>query len=341
MKKVILLIIAISFSVFAGTGTDGFNFLKIKPSARATSIGDGFVAIADDVNACFYNPAGLAQIDNPEVSLMHMMYVAETSYEYGAAAMPVGDNLRVGLFGVYLNYGSIATTTENSSGVYTATTGSYSPSDIAFGLSLAYKLGDDLSLGINAKYAGETIDTSSASAILADIGALTKIEGVNIGAAIYNVGGNIGNDKAPMSARVGASYKFTVEKENDLTVAIGTGYTMASGQLGVTAGGEYYYEDFLVMRASYGMGYDLDSLNIGAGLRGNLEGMKAGIDYNFSMLGDLGSAHRVSLTVEFGDDTAYKKGKKTTTTPAKANKGKSNNTIQQKPKSNLKYYYKK
>jgi hypothetical protein len=169
------------------------------------------------------------------------------------------------------------------------------------------------------------------------------VEGVKIGAAIYNVGGNIGNDKAPMSARAGASYKFTVETENDLTVAIGTGYTMASGKIGFTAGGEYFYEDFLVMRASYGMGYDLDSLNIGAGLKGDLEGMKAGVDYNFSMLGDLGSAHRISLTVEFGDDTGYSKsgkGKKTTTTQ-KTNKGKTNNTIQQKPKSNLKYYYKK
>ena len=61
-KKLLIMITALACTVtfaLAGTGTDALNFLKIKPSARGASIGDGFVAISDDVNAVFYNPAGL------------------------------------------------------------------------------------------------------------------------------------------------------------------------------------------------------------------------------------------------------------------------------------------
>ena len=38
-------------------------------SPRALGMGDAFVAVANDYNALFYNPAGLARIENPEINL--------------------------------------------------------------------------------------------------------------------------------------------------------------------------------------------------------------------------------------------------------------------------------
>jgi hypothetical protein len=52
-------------------------------------------------------------------------------------------------------------------------------------------------------------------------------------------------------------------------------------------------------------------LNIGARLKSELSGINYEIDYNFSFLGELGNAHRVSLSIKFGEEeNRGKQGKK-------------------------------
>jgi hypothetical protein len=323
--------IFISACIFAGTGTDTLNFLKIKPSARGASIGDGFVAIADDANAPFYNPAGLTQVTDLEFSLMHMLYMADTSYEYASFAVPAGENLKLGAYVIYLNYGSIDRTTENSSGIFQAVTGTYVPSDLAVALSAGYKLSDDLSVGLNLKYALESVDTLSITGLMADAGILTDIEGVRVGAAIYNIG-TVSMDKAPAGVRLGGSTKFTGMTENDVTAAVGINYMLASSKISGSLGGEWNYEDFLILRGSYTLMADADSLNLGLGLKQDLDGVTGEVAYNFSLLGDLGCAHRISLGIKFGDADAGGGKKKKKTAGSSAN---------QRPKSTLKYYFKK
>src|SRR3989339_411566 len=115
--------------IFAGVGTESLQFLKIKPSARVASIGDGYVGLADDSNASFYNPAGLARLTTPEISLMHLAYIGETSYEYAAGVIPAGKNMTLGAYVIYLNYGSITKTTEDNTGVYSGTAGAFNPNN--------------------------------------------------------------------------------------------------------------------------------------------------------------------------------------------------------------------
>jgi len=338
MKKLAVILVTLVFSStisVAGTGTDALNFLKIKPSARGASIGDGFVAVADDVNAVFYNPAGLTQVNNSEISLMHMLYMAETSYEYGAFAMPAGENLTLGAYIVYLNYGSIDRAGEDSLGIWQAGSGSYTPNDMAIALSAGYKLGDGMSAGLTVKYATESIDTVSLSGIMADLGFLADVEGVKVGATLYNLG-SAGSEKAPMGFRVGGSSKFMALTEDDLTAAAGIDYVMASSKISGSLGGEWKYEDFLILRGSFSVLTDAESVNLGVGLKQDLGGMVGEVAYNFSLLGDLGSAHRISVGLKFGDEDNYK-GKKKKTTSANA-PGKTDNS---KSKSTLKYYFKK
>ncbi len=56
---VILLLTIISFSAVADRTRGGVLFLLIGPGARATGMGEAFVAIADDATATYWNPAGL------------------------------------------------------------------------------------------------------------------------------------------------------------------------------------------------------------------------------------------------------------------------------------------
>jgi len=299
----LIIIFLFSTAVFAGVGTESLQFLKIKPSARVASLGDGFVGLADDSNASFYNPAGLAALRTPEISLMHLAYIGETSYECVTGLVPAGKNLTLGGYVIYLNYGSINKTGEDGSGVYSGTNGAFNPYNLAGGVSAGYKLSQNLSVGAGLKYAAEDIDGNSISGIMGDAGVLYTLEGIGIGASLSNIGAG----SSPMMVRLGVSTKLSLMNDDDFIVALGGNYVPASGKTVESIGVEYCYDSFIIIRGSYGIGYDVNNVNVGAGVKQNLEGLLFGLDYNFSLFGDFGSAHRISLSVKFGDD--FKTGK--------------------------------
>ena len=43
-------------------GTTTANFLEIGVGSRATSMGDAYVAVANDVSSIYWNPAGLSNV---------------------------------------------------------------------------------------------------------------------------------------------------------------------------------------------------------------------------------------------------------------------------------------
>lgn len=81
------------------------EFLRIGIGARAFGMGNAQIAIADDVTAGYWNPAGLAAPGasfQPELALMHASYFANiANYDYGGFSMPV-DSAGNRRFGVSL-----------------------------------------------------------------------------------------------------------------------------------------------------------------------------------------------------------------------------------------------
>jgi hypothetical protein len=73
------------------------DFLDIGVGGRGLGMGNAQVASVDDVYAGYYNPAGLANIDNTfQVALMHSEYFAGIAkYDYGAFAIPFPDKKHV------------------------------------------------------------------------------------------------------------------------------------------------------------------------------------------------------------------------------------------------------
>ncbi|MBK7961582.1 MAG: hypothetical protein IPK04_10540 [Bdellovibrionales bacterium] len=68
--KVLLLVsvLFLSASVWADSGVSNtIHHQYVSP--RALGMGNAFVAVANDYNALFYNPAGLARLENGEVNL--------------------------------------------------------------------------------------------------------------------------------------------------------------------------------------------------------------------------------------------------------------------------------
>src|SRR6185369_10023297 len=61
-------------------GTSSGTFLKIGVGARATGLGESFVAVANDPSAIYWNPAGLASVLRQEVLFSHASWPGEVNY---------------------------------------------------------------------------------------------------------------------------------------------------------------------------------------------------------------------------------------------------------------------
>jgi len=60
--------------------------------ARPQGLGGAYVALSDDANGVYWNPAGLARVEKREITLMHWMFsdVSELMVDYGALAQHLG-----------------------------------------------------------------------------------------------------------------------------------------------------------------------------------------------------------------------------------------------------------
>jgi len=149
-------------------GTTAAEFLLFGAGARGTALGTAYAAIANDVSALYYNPAGIALMPRAGAMIGTYDYVAETRYSWGGIAFPFSGGSRsvgiqVGTFGF------------KDQPVYTAEqpegTGSvYSVSQTVAGLTFAQNFSDRFSAGITAKGVFDNLGEASGQAFAVDFG---------------------------------------------------------------------------------------------------------------------------------------------------------------------------
>ena len=64
----------------AGTATA--QFLKIGVGARATAMGDAFVAVANDASALYWNPAGISQFQTNEIIVSQTNWFVDIQHQF-------------------------------------------------------------------------------------------------------------------------------------------------------------------------------------------------------------------------------------------------------------------
>lgn len=70
----------------------GNDFLSTGSGARALGMGSAHVGLAADVTSAYWNVAGLAGIESPQIMYMHSeRFSGIVGYDYGAAALPLRD----------------------------------------------------------------------------------------------------------------------------------------------------------------------------------------------------------------------------------------------------------
>jgi hypothetical protein len=95
VKKIFLFFLicwGLTYPVLAAKDIIADDPIAVGTGARTLGMGRAFVAIADDVNAVFYNPAGLGQIKGFQAMSMSnsSLLLGELKYTTGAMAIPIG-----------------------------------------------------------------------------------------------------------------------------------------------------------------------------------------------------------------------------------------------------------
>ncbi len=99
MRKYILMIMAILAAAGAlSAGRYAGDFMMIGAGVRSLGMGGAFAAIADDGSAMYWNPSGISQIRESEISIMHaFLYNGLASYDHITYCQPLPSDVTIGL----------------------------------------------------------------------------------------------------------------------------------------------------------------------------------------------------------------------------------------------------
>jgi hypothetical protein len=156
-EKILLLLLLISATLGAQTVRKYSNeFMNIGVDAAAFGMSNAVVASSGDVNSGYWNPAGLVNLEDKQISLMHASYFANiANYDYAAFAMPLDDKSAVGLSLIRFGVDDILNTTQlidSEGNIDYNRISLFSTADYGVTFSYARKLPlDGLNYGVNAK----------------------------------------------------------------------------------------------------------------------------------------------------------------------------------------------
>ena len=283
----------------AGAGADPFNFLFLDAGARPVGLGGAYTAVVDDADSLLYNPAGLAASTAHQATFMHDQHFEGITQEYAAYASRRGWGVNINT----LDFGETGRTTYSNPGG--AGLGVVGLRDMAVGAGYGRTV-FGTRLGLGFKVIRESIAGVTASAYAVDAGVqrdAASLPGLSLGAAVQNLGPAVrfqqAREKLPLNLRAGAAYRLSVPGvpltvAADLTKARAESMLFAMG-IEAVAGGVLPLRLGFASRNQAGPG-----VTAGVGwLHPNFR-----VDYAFTPYGDLGSSHRLSVSVKWGDGGA-------------------------------------
>lgn len=310
------------------------EFMAVGVGGRPLGMGGAFVGIADDVTSGYYNPAGLANVNYPQIALMHSEQFGNlVNYDFGAVAIPFQEDMSFGLSVMRLAVDGIPDTRGaledgRNPGVpvndpsfilsdfarlnYDAIS-EFTNQDWAFYLTFAKRQWDDFYWGANIKIIRRDIAEFGATGIGFDVGALwMPIENLSVGANVQDVTTTLVawstglNELVSPTLKLGSAYRLTdilggyIMPALDFDVRFENRQFASQFNLGpvsfdMHAGLEWNIENLVFIRGGYS---DVKQFTVGAGVKLP----KLNIDYSFarfsqSEIDRLPDSHRISLTL--------------------------------------------
>lgn len=140
-----------------------------------------------------------------------------------------------------------------------ASKGTFKPNDLLVNGGVAFGILDDLSAGVNVRYASQKLTSEdSYSAVCADVFLTYRLSGLNVTAGVSSLGSSVKSASGdsfslPASATIGADWTGTFSESHGVRVAADVDYFF-SGNLTVAAGAQYSFKDMVFARAGYHFG---------------------------------------------------------------------------------------
>ncbi|MBD3235170.1 MAG: hypothetical protein GF330_00510 [Candidatus Eisenbacteria bacterium] len=125
-------------------GGRAYEFLRMPAEPEGRSLASAHLAVVGGAGAMAWNPAGLARAPEPALILAHATWMAETSWEWGALALP----LHEGRGGLGVCVGALRVGSLEQYDSEGQPLGSFSPLLTCGSLGYATALGDHLRAGI-------------------------------------------------------------------------------------------------------------------------------------------------------------------------------------------------
>ncbi len=317
---------ALAWAQNPNLGTSGAQFLQIGVGAKPAALGGAYVATANDALALFWNPAGIAGLENQSVHFSHTPWWTNVTLNSAAYALRMGAAGVLGASVTVLAMDEMEVTTELQPD---GTGQTFDAQNLMIGLTYARPLTDRFNAGITVKYVQERIWNETASGIAFDAGTQyrTGFRHLTIGMSLTNFGGDLRFDGRDLS------YKFDTDPNlprNRLAPAkletesyplplhfqVGVAMeVMRSGplawQLGldvthpndnserINLGTEVAVYDQVFLRGGYRYNYDDEDLTLGFGVALPFEQNKLTFDYAYSQYDLLPNVNRFSLSLNF------------------------------------------
>ncbi len=319
---IVIMVILTGATAFAGPrtkfGTMAAPELLIPVGSVGTSLQGSNLASVTGIDAMYWNPAGLSQLQNPtgEAIFSHMNYIADINMEYVAGAVNISN---VGVLGASLrtlSFGEELVTTEYNPEGDGST---FSPTYIVVNLAFARAMTDRIHFGTNVKLINESIANVSATGFAFDFGLqyLAGNTGLRFGIALKNLGPAMtfdgqGLDRQlvengqtvtrrvtlqsfdlPTNLEIGVSYTANLNKQNQVMLAstfMNSGFSSDEYRFGL----EYNYNNNFFIRGALNLKPDKEENEelwgptFGAGVKYPFGGVTLGFDYAYRIVNEEG-----------------------------------------------------
>lgn len=302
MKNIKIVIVLLFGIVTQVLGQNTYDFLRLDPSPRAAALGGAYVAINDDPNIVFYNPAGIANIENIPISFSFLKHLLDINSVSLASTFNIAGIGKFASSLQYMNYGDFEERDESGNKL-----GNFNPSDLAFTIAYGNSFDKNLTYGVGLKLIYSNIADNSSFGIAGDLGIQYSLpeNGWNFGFSILNLGNQITyynqiSEDLPTSIQLGGSKKlahmplqffFAFTRLNDENrfeyFNLGAEFTL-SKIIQLRFGYDNIKREEYKVSSSSGLGGF--SFGIGVDVKGY------DVDYAFNSMGDIGAMHRIGIT---------------------------------------------
>ncbi|NOX36625.1 MAG: PorV/PorQ family protein [Calditrichaeota bacterium] len=313
-------------ALLAGTGFRKYagEFMAIDVSPRAQALGGSFVALANDVTASYYNPAGLVNLQATQFSFMHAwQFVNFVNFDYLAVAHPIGYHRVLGISVSRLAVDDIPDTRAaliqqgDDWRLDWSRVTRFNSADYVVTVALGQRWNERLSWGVSVKLIRRNLGENYANGIGVDGGLQFQLRpNWRLGLSLKNmtttlIAWDTGEKELvyPMGI-LGTAYRFRVPGMDayfipNLDVILrsvslpGAGdarvYNFEGGIFTGAVGGEFQYRGVLSFRAGID---ELQRFAFGIGVK--IPHIR--VDYSFlNYARELGNSHRIGILLDFGN----------------------------------------